>query len=799
MFAVPNRPRLYRRLALGVLAVAAIVFVATALFGILMPVEWGHYGHHLGEYILRARGTLRHHTMIPTQWAGPDFPPISSYYLHHGILPHHFLTVVIALFGEHLWLVRLVPITWCTLSLIAIFVVLRRHWSNRAAAAGAITYATLAYTGSFVFHYDEGQLALPAFLIAADAWLRYRQTPRFHLAAAAVAGFAIGGMSEWTPYFNTAIFVPIAFLIGFSHADKRFRTTLLLRPSQWVAFFIGLSMVVVLAFHFWFTWKVGAFDDLMVAYGNRTSNPSWEFTIDRQHTWILMYFGKPFLWLAAVWALLLFGRAVSLRTSARDLLPLTLVGAWILDVLFFPTGLNIHAYRVLPLSGFFPIIVGDLVHRLPAILRFILDRLPLLRRTAGVFPAVAALASVAWLLKVQIPPTVSTIREARKKAGTIEFEGYSAHLDAFFFAAQMRLRTPDNALVIVHSSLGVRPEFQMICDREVIQAYSLATGEAPPPSRGRPMFVAWDNDWIGQHDRPVAARLVARHGAFMIDRFVLVDLSSDRPQAETYQFEYRTATRAFKYFVSWDYPPMLSREGTRPSDAAWLGSLGVKVVTRNDVPEPAANDLPGLVGYVNYLRVRGDDPAALQRTEQSLRKLTQPGPVVGPFELTGWYASGRDMRLVLAQGPDDKDRKDLRVLFTPIEEPSRPAQNGRRPVVARREPMLRSPVPMRTEWEQQFWKKGLLYLWDVPTNDLDRGNWTASALLFEGGKAPPPTAKSTRLGFTIPHSPRKDGSPAQPPAPPLRDKRPAAPEPAPAPPPPPAEPLQKSPIGTVRL
>lgn len=797
MFAVPNRSRLHRRLALGVLALSVIVFVAWGLFGILMPIQWGHYGHLLGEHILRTRGTLRYHTMIPTQWAGPDFPPISSYYLHHGILPHHFLTVVIGLFGEHLWLVRLVPMSWCLVTMLAIFVALRHHWSNRAAAAGVLTYATLAYTGSFLIHYDEGLLALPPFIVAADAWLRYRETPRFHLAAAAVAGFAIGGLSEWTPYFNTTLFVPVAFLIGFSHADARFRPTLLLRPSQWVAFFIGLSMLVVLAFHFWFTWKVGAFDDLLVAYRNRTSNPSWDFTLERQYTWFVMYFGKPFVWLAGLWFAMLFVRLVALRARARDLLPVTLFVGWAMQVFFFPTVVNIHSYRIYSLSAFVPIAVGALAHDLPLILRWFLDRLPLVRRTSRILPALAALAAFAWLLKTSVPTAISTVREARKKAGTIEFEGYSSHLDAFFFADQLRRRTPPDALVVAQSALGIRPEFQVIADREFIHAYSLSAAEFPANPHGRPLYVAWDNDWISSQDRPIAARLVARHGAYMIDRFVLVDLQSDRPEVQAYQFEFLKPTRAYKFFVSWDYPPMIAREGVRPNDAAWLGSLGVKVVTRNDVPEPAANDLPGLVGYVNYLRVRGDDPAALQRAEQNLHKLTQPGPALGPFEITGWYASGRDVRIVLSPGAEDKMPKDLRVEFTPLDEPARSHPAGKRAAVVR-QPVLRSPVPMRTEWEQQFWKKGLLYLWEVPTNDIDRGRWTLNAQLFEGGKAPPPTARSPKPTLTIPHSPRKESATAPPPTPPR--EKPAAPAaPAPAPPQPPAEPLLELPLGNVRF
>ncbi len=819
MLVVPNRSRLHRRLAVAALALAIGVFVAVGMFGILMPIEWGHYGHLLGEHILRARGTLRYHTMIPTQWGGPDFPPLASFYLHHGILPHHFLTVVMALFGERLWLVRLVPMSWCLVTLLAIFVVMRRHWSNRAAAAAALTYATLAYTGSFLIHYDEGLLALPPFIIAADAWLRYRERPRLHLAVAAVAGFAIGGMSEWTPYFNTAVFVPIAFFIGFSRTDSRFQRSLLLRPSQWVAFFIGLAMVVVLTFHFWFTWKVGALDDLLFAYRNRTTTPSWDWTLDRQYTWFVMYFGKPFLWLAALWLVVLFARTVALHARARDLVPFTLLAGWILQVVFFPTVVNIHSYRIYPLSAFVPLAVGALVHELPVALRWVLDRLPLLRRTSALLPAAATLAAFGWLMFHQIPIAAATVRDARRTAGTIEYEGYTPHLDMFLFAEEIRRRTPPDALLAVLPNLGVRPEFQVIADRELARPLDLSSSEALHPPNGRAVFVAWDNDWLSPGDRPAASKLVATHGAYMLDRFVLVDLSSNNPVADTWQIHTEKRTRAGRYFVSWDYPRMFARQGTRAADAAWLGSIGVRVLSPDDVPEPSHSDLHALVGYMNYLRMRGDNPAALQRAEQHLHKLTQAGPTLGPFQIARWTSSGRELRLVLSPGPTPTDNRDFRLLFTPIDEPRRaarpreltPSRDGvpgrlapdnQQPIQALREPVLRSASPLRTEYDLPFWKPGLLYLWEVPLREIDHGTWTVSALLYERGKAPPPSVKTPRPAPPpVTAIPRLHGAKSPPLAIPAdkRKKAPEPPPPAPKPSPPPAEPLQKLPIGNVRI
>ncbi len=812
VFATVDRSRLYRRLALVALGIAVLVFVAVSMFGIDMPVQWGHYGHHIGEYTLRARGTLRYHTVIPAHWSGPRFPPISSYYLHHGILPHQFLAIAFLVFGDHVWVVRLVPICWGLASLLALFVLVRRHWGNAPAAVAALTYATLPFTAAFSIHYDEGQLALPATLIALDAWLRFRHTPRLRLGAVAVAGFFIAAMSEWTPYFYTAVFCPIAFVIGWSSLERYRRKFLLLRPSQWLVFFMGLASVLALGFHMWFVRKVGAYDDLVGSYHSRSANSSWSYTVDRQLMWFMMYFGKPLKFVIGAWGALLVVRLATLRGRARDLVAFTLLGGWMLIVVFFAMGVNIHSYRVMPLSGVIPLAAASLVWDLTWATRRVLGWLPVLRRFARLLPALAAVAAFGWLLKIQAPMVRNTLLAARRTAGTIEFEGYGPHLDSLLFAQKIKLHTPRDALVVVHPDLGVRPEFMSLADREISFASGLGDLEhwsVEPPDR--PIFVAWDQNWLSSYDRTIAAKLLAQHGAFMLDGYILTNLRREDPSAEAWHMELGKPSKMYRYFVSWDYPPWIVTQGIRLNEAAWLGTLGVRVLTRDTVQEPSPDDLSSMVGYVNYLRARGDSAQKLADAARKLaEKLHEGTPLTGVVQLIHWGDSaGQPLRLVLGPSGSGPYARDLRVVLTLVKRAIPPQTQAAKPPPGPPNPpaapqptappapkidrFVRTPAPDRPEYDLPFWRAGSWSLWNVALQDLDKGTWRATLEIYNTGKGPPNTPKPVVL-------------PSKPPAPKPPGVRPA-PEPTAAPPPtakqpvppPPAVPEASCVLGTITI
>lgn len=577
MPAAPNKRG--RLAALAALGLAALIFIGVSLFGIHMPVLWGHYGYHYGEYVLRARVALRFHTLIPAHWGGATFPPVSTYYLHHPILPSLLLAAAFFVFGEQYFLVRAIPAVWGLITLVIVWRLARRGFGNYAAAAAALVYATLPFTAAFSALYDPGHLAALGFLLGMDGWLQYLERPGRRPAITAILGITLCGLSEWTPYLYCVFFLPVAFFLPWLGGRRGGLRRLGLWPSQWLAIAMGLALVVAFASHFGFTYAVGNLDDLLASYRGRSQAVAAATTITIQERYLGLYFGKPLAIVAALWGAAVLVKLAFRRGRAADLVPFSMLAGWFVYVNIFPNAVNIHSYRSMPLVGFMALAVASLVDGVPAGVRWILSRVPFLALTARPIAAAVGLLGFAGLLSVQIPHALHALVVAREKAGNEEFPGYDPHIRQFFFAAQVRDRIPRDAVVLAHRHLGVRAEFVGLIDKEVADLPSLLHLERLRPKRRA--FVVWDQDRLTASERPVASKLVAAHGVLLMDRYALVDLSQARSEAEAYRMEPGRPSLAHRYFVSHKYPPMFLVEGVRPADAQWIKSLGIPIVTKS--------------------------------------------------------------------------------------------------------------------------------------------------------------------------------------------------------------------------
>lgn len=577
MPAGPNKRG--RVAALAALGLAALLFIGVSLFGINMPVLWGHYGYHYGEYVLRARVALRFHTLIPAHWGGATFPPVSTYYLHHPILPSLLLAAAFFVFGEQYFLIRAIPAVWGLITLVIVWRVARRGFGDYPAAAAALVYATLPFTAAFSALYDPGHLAALGFMLGMDGWLRFLDRPGRRAALAAVLGIALCGLSEWTPYLYCTFFLPIAFMLpwlgGRRGGPRRFG----LWPAQWLAVLMGLALVLALASHFAFTYSIGNLDDLLASYRGRSQPVATATTITIQKRYLGLYFGDLLFIVAALWGASVAVKLVFRRARPADLIPFSMVAGWFVYVNIFPNAVNIHSYRSMPLAGFMALAVASLVEGLPAGARWIFARIPPLSSMARPLASVVGLFGFVWLLSVQVPHALHALVISREKAGNEEYPGYDPHIRQFFFAASVRHRIPRDAVVFAHRHLGVRAEFVGLIDKEVADLPSLLHVERRRPNRR--VFVVWDHDRLTAAERAVASSLASAHGILLIDRYALVDLTETQPRAEAYRIELGRPSRFHRYFVSHKYPPMFLREGARPADEQWLKTLGIPIAAKN--------------------------------------------------------------------------------------------------------------------------------------------------------------------------------------------------------------------------
>ena len=726
MSALIDAKKRSRIVALAALALAIVAYIGVSLFGIDMPVIWGHFGYHYGEYVLRARVILRFHTLVPAHWGGVTLPPVSTYYLHHPALPSLLLAAAFFVFGERAFLIRALSAVSGLFMLFYVWRLARRSFGDYPAAVAALVYATCPFTAVFSALYDGGQIAAPGFLLAMEGWLKHRERPGRGPVLAAIFGTALCGLTEWTPYLYFAFFLPIAFLLPWLGGKRGGPRRLGLWPTQWLAIFMGVTLVLALASHFALAHFSGGLPDLLASYRGRSQSVPASTTVMHQERYIGLYFGAPVYIVTALWAAAVLLRLILRRGRADDLVPFSMLAGWFAYVVIFPNAVNIHSYRLMPLVGFIALAAASLTHDIPASVRWTLARIPPLTLFAR--PAAAAVGVLGFvvLLAVQVPHSLHALVVSREKSGNEEYPGYDPQIRQFFFASVVRYRIPPDALVLAHRHLGIRAEFVGLIDKEVVDLPSLGHLDRYRRS-GRNVYVVWDHDRLAASERPMASALVAAHGIVLIDRFAFVDLTHARPEAEAQRIELGRPTLLYKYFVSHKYQPMALHDGIRQADALWLGLLGVRLVTKDNVPPPAPTKLADLVAYVDFLKARGDAQGRLTAASETLRQGLSPGGALGSIDIVGHRidASAGTLQLVLSPNHVSAREMELRVIFDGPE--------GVRQIVA--------PSPWSSEHGLPYWKPGFLYLWTVR---LPAGRATSiSVEAHRAGKAPPPKTYAT--------------------------------------------------------
>jgi len=173
------------------------------------------------------RAGLRATLGVPTGfYFGPLPIPAAGYYTHHPPLLPLAVTGMFAVFGEHEWAARLIPIAASLASVVLLWLLLRDLAGARAATLGAAVMAAqpmLLYLGQMVNH---EMLVLPV-MLATLLFFRRRQP------VAAIAVLTLGFWIGW----HVHIFALV--LMGWWLGRREWR---------WAAITFGLAVVSLLAF-----------------------------------------------------------------------------------------------------------------------------------------------------------------------------------------------------------------------------------------------------------------------------------------------------------------------------------------------------------------------------------------------------------------------------------------------------------------------------------------------------------------------------------------------------------------------
>jgi hypothetical protein len=585
------------------LAIATLVYVAYSSFGIAAPFWWGHHGYHGATYMLRARMTLRFHMLSPATYTGYDYPPQNALYFHHPIGYHHLLTLLVPIFGEHEWLARGLAAAGGLLALWALYALVRRSWSREAGLVAVIVYVGLPVVTSFSVLSDPMLLMLASVCWGLSAYLSILERPTARALWHAGLAYALGGLIMWEGFFIGPFIAVHALVYALTRRGRS------LRIGRWNALVahtlvIGAACVAVMGFHIWFTNHANAWQDFLDSYRIRHAPPSTQYVIDRHTQWIDLLYGRPPVLVGAVWFTLWLARVATGRARRRDIAPLTFLYVNTIYIYMFAEGSAVHLYRVFFYSGFFALVVTDLVddtyHAAHRLFR------------SPYAPALAGLAVLGIYLYAEVPHAYDNLIESRVLMGTHGQGGYSTEGDKLLFAAEATRRTrPDERVIVDYGHLGARKEMWYYLDRGFDEVTRLAEIERYRKTWPRSVLIL-DERMLGPAERTQFEGLMREHPVIFYDHFALVDLRSKQPGVSSYAFRAGRMSPLYRWFVSHKYPPQkLVRAGYLPGECTAL-SQNVPVARDEELP-PWPSETRYLPCYHNLQVARGDSAGATCR------------------------------------------------------------------------------------------------------------------------------------------------------------------------------------------
>lgn len=568
-----SAPERRQHLVYAGFAVVVLVYLFYSSFGLLGDFNWGHHGYHGAIYTMRARMSLRLHTIYPITWSGWERGPLAALYFHHPIGHHHLLTLLIPIFGDGEALARLVGVLTGLWSGIVIFQLGRRYWSPELGLAAMAIYLGSPFLASLSVLCDPMYLEMGAVLLGLDAFLRLldpkepKEDVRRQLWRAALWS-AFGAFFMWEVFVVAPLIFGLGLVLRFLPAGRGLPKLGRLHRFDAHTLAVGSALGLMLAFHFFLTWKSGALAEMSESYRARAGTPvTMRALFASQWRWSMFLHGWPPFALGGLWLVGLLVRLGRGQARGRDLFALVPLVVNLIYIVLFPGGVMVHLYRVYFFAGFFPFAIIDLVS----------ETLELLRR-AATSPTVRAgvgAGLVLGFLAVQAPHVYRNVLESRVVMGTHGEPRYDPHREQHQFAKEVHARTSQADRVIIHyGHLGARKEFWYYLDRTFDEIRHLAELDRLKATHSQSVLIL-DERRLMAGEHAIFDELVRHHPVTFFGPFVMIDLRRDGAGITAYELVPGPMSPSYRFFYSHVYPPLRAEKRPLPRAEALARRLGL--------------------------------------------------------------------------------------------------------------------------------------------------------------------------------------------------------------------------------
>ena len=506
-----------RRLALGVLIAALGYIVYCGLFGLDAPLAFGHHGYHVGEYVTRARHTLRHASILPQNLPGWNQPPLENLYLHHPILTHQLVTLTVAVLGETLYAVRLAALLYTLSAFFALVWLVWRCAGPWASAVAGVVFAVVPIHVWFGTHIDPGFGGLACLLLFLVAYFRFLDTGTFRAAGSSLALASLAGFFEWSPYLAAApIFV---HMLWSARRGGRFAVYPLL---------YGVCVSWPLAFHAALVVLTHHLPEMKESYANRTVLPAFSTLLMNLRGFSDDLFGRPLVLATGLYVLTRPVGWLFRRGSRLDLVGMTLLFTLGLYVRLFAIGVTIHQYRLLYGGTLVAVAVAGLSVDASALGLRILSFLRLRRVWPRLMTPGVALGSVGLVLISTLGLSLRGLYFSRLTGGGVGQRRADPQLSRIEFVVAARELSQRGDVAYVHHSFHLRKELYYYLDRDIGFWPSLGAAKTLSPAALARALVLCTPRAMTPAERVLFDGLAAKHPVHFVDDFAILDLREER-------------------------------------------------------------------------------------------------------------------------------------------------------------------------------------------------------------------------------------------------------------------------------
>jgi hypothetical protein len=339
-------------------AACALAFVVGS-WGFLAPFPEGHYASD-AAIGMAADNMWRLHTKLPVIGYQTLTPGPGNYYMHHPLGVFWVTALLGRVFGFHDWVPRLPAVVYVTATPAFLYLIGRELWGRLPGGLAAVGYVSLPITIGFANFHDLEQPVMFGCVIATWGCLRYLATWRERYAIVSVLAFAFAAFNDWEAYVWGAFLLGGLFVRGY------------LIPGRWLApldarrfgRYWGLlcaAAVAALGVEVLVLDESGRVSDLLSSFFVRSAGAGVPLKVvlaSRQYRIELMFTGLG-IFLGKVALPVMFARAF-LRRDERELAPLPLFGAALVQYVVFKQGADVHIFWPHPFAAYFALAVGAL-------------------------------------------------------------------------------------------------------------------------------------------------------------------------------------------------------------------------------------------------------------------------------------------------------------------------------------------------------------------------------------------------------------------------------------------------------